>query len=182
MVLVSVCRFEAVAYSKSFSANERSYCVAEFVHLIKASGKLFLIHFSFFSLSVPIFLHISHRTDGMASGTNSVYSDEYLRSIEEPEEFWGEVGANMVHWDKPFEKVLDNSNPPFTKWYIGGYLNACYNAIDRHVLAGKGSKVAIIHDSPLTSTIRKVTYQELYDTVCFATIWKLLRTKAWING
>lgn len=101
----------------------------------------------------------------MASGTNSVYSDEYLRSIEEPEEFWGEVGANMVHWDKPFEKVLDNSNPPFTKWYVGGYLNACYNAIDRHVLAGHGSKVAIIHDSPLTSTIRKVTYQELYDTV-----------------
>lgn len=103
--------------------------------------------------------------DGMASGQNSVYSDEYLRSIEEPEEFWGEVGANMVHWDKPFEKVLDNSNPPFTKWYVGGYLNACYNAIDRHVLAGHGSKVAIIHDSPLTSTIRKVTYQELYDTV-----------------
>lgn len=71
----------------------------------------------------------------------------------------------MVHWDQPFEKVLDNSNPPFSKWYCGGYLNACYNAIDRHIAAGKGDKVAIIHDSPLTNTIRRVTYQEMYDTV-----------------
>lgn len=116
---------------------------------------------------VPVFLQRFSFADGISSGANSVYSDEYLRSIEDPEEFWGEVGANMVHWDKPFEKVMDNSNPPFTKWYVGGYLNACYNAIDRHVLAGKGSKVAIIHDSPLTKTIRKVTYQELYDTVNF---------------
>lgn len=94
-----------------------------------------------------------------------MFSDEYLRSIQNPEEFWGEVGANMVHWDKPFEKVMDDNNPPFTKWYVGGYLNACYNAIDRHIIAGRGDKVAIIHDSPLTKTIRKVTYQELYDTV-----------------
>lgn len=93
------------------------------------------------------------------------YPDAYQTSIEEPDEFWAEVGTKMVHWDKPFERVLDNSNPPFTKWYSGGYLNACYNAIDRHIAAGKGDKVAIIHDSPLTNTIRRVTYQELYDTV-----------------
>lgn len=100
------------------------------------------------------------------NGSNSNYSDTHLRSIEEPEEFWGEIAAPpMIHWDKPFEKVLDNSNPPFTKWFSGGYLNACYNCVDRHVLAGNGSKVAIIHDSPLTNTIRKVTYQEIYDTV-----------------
>lgn len=89
-----------------------------------------------------------------------------MRSIEEPEEFWEDVAApHMVHWDKPFEKVLDNSNPPFTKWFVGGYINACYNAVDRHVHSGNGDKVAIIHDSPLTNTVRKVTYQELYDTV-----------------
>lgn len=99
-------------------------------------------------------------------GSNSIYSDTYLRSIEEPEEFWGEIAAPpMIHWDKPFEKVLDNSDPPFTKWFVGGYLNACYNCVDRHILAGKGDKVAIIHDSPLTNSMRKVTYQELYDTV-----------------
>lgn len=89
-----------------------------------------------------------------------------MRSIEEPEEFWEDIAApHMVHWDKPFEKVLDNSNPPFTKWFVGGYINACYNAVDRHVHAGLGDKVAIIHDSPLTNIIRRVTYQELYDTV-----------------
>lgn len=94
-----------------------------------------------------------------------------MRSIDEPNEFWEDIGAmHMIHWDKPFEKVLDNSNPPFTKWFVGGYLNACYNAVDRHVLAGNGEKVAIIHDSPMTNTIRKVTYQELYDTVIKKTI------------
>lgn len=49
--------------------------------------------------------------------------------------------------------------------YVGGKLNACYNAIDRHVLADKGSKVALIHDSPTTNTVRHVTYNELYDKV-----------------
>ena len=93
------------------------------------------------------------------------YTSEYLRSIEDPDDFWGEVAARMVHWDKPFETVLDNSNSPYTKWYSGGYLNACYNAIDRHVIDGHGEKVAIIHDSPLTNTLRRVTYQELYDKV-----------------
>lgn len=98
--------------------------------------------------------------------SNPIYSDTYLRSIDEPEEFWGEIAAPpMIHWDKPFEKVLDNSNPPFTKWFVGGYLNACYNCVDRHVFAGNGDKVALIHDSPMTNSVRKVTYQEIYDTV-----------------
>lgn len=48
---------------------------------------------------------------------------------------------------------------------MGGELNACYNAVDRHVEAGKGSKVAIIHDSPLTATVRKISYAELLDQV-----------------
>lgn len=94
-----------------------------------------------------------------------MYMNAYLQSINEPEKFWSDVGEQMVDWDRPFEKVLDDSNPPFTKWFVGGYLNACFNAIDRHVLAGKGNKVAIVHDSPMTNTLRRVTYQELYDTV-----------------
>lgn len=94
-----------------------------------------------------------------------MYMKEYERSIKEPEKFWSEIGKKVVHWDKPFEKVLDHSNPPFTKWYSGGYINACYNAIDRHVLAGRGNKVALIHDSPMTNTVRHVTYQELQDVV-----------------
>lgn len=75
---------------------------------------------------------------------------------------------------RPWDRVLDNSNPPFTKWYVGGYLNACYNAVDRHVKQGRGSKVAIIHDSPLTNTVRHVTYQELYDQVISPYSFKII--------
>lgn len=97
---------------------------------------------------------------------NFDYFDAYERSLENPVKFYEEIGNSpLIHWDKPFETVLDHSNPPFTKWYSGGYLNACYNCVDRHIRDGKGSKVAIIHDSPLTNTIRKVTYQEIYETV-----------------
>ncbi|GLV39394.1 uncharacterized protein CBL_13273 [Carabus blaptoides fortunei] len=90
------------------------------------------------------------------------YEQAYRRSLQEPEEFWAEVG-NEVTWSKPWTKVLDNSEEPFTKWFVGGELNACYNAVDRHVECGKGSKIALIHDSPLTKTIRKLTYAELLD-------------------
>lgn len=95
---------------------------------------------------------------------NLKYSEVYKQSIENPEEFWGKLGK-LVHWDRPWKRVLDNDSPPFSRWYCGGYLNACYNAIDRHILAGKGSKVALIHDSPLANIVRHVTYQELYDQV-----------------
>lgn len=89
---------------------------------------------------------------------------DYQRSIEEPEKFWGEIGQ-MISWDKMYDQVLDDSSSPFTRWFSGGYLNACFNCVDRHIANGHGNKVAIIHDSPITNTIRKVTYQELLDTV-----------------
>lgn len=92
------------------------------------------------------------------------YLEAYRKSIQNPVAFWEELGQ-LLEWDRPWQQVLDNSNPPFTKWYVGGYLNACYNAVDRHILAGKGDMVALIHDSPLTETVRRVTYQELYDQV-----------------
>ncbi|XP_077300094.1 acyl-CoA synthetase short-chain family member 3, mitochondrial [Arctopsyche grandis] len=92
------------------------------------------------------------------------YEAAYKRSLEDPEGFWGDVGKSVV-WSKPWDKVLDHTNPPFTKWYVGGELNACYNAVDRHVLAGRGDRTALIHDSPLTQVIRKVTYNQLLDQV-----------------
>lgn len=61
--------------------------------------------------------------------------------------------------------MFDDSRSPFTKWFVGGRLNACYNAVDRHVERGFSKKVAIIHDSPITNTVRHVTYEELYDQV-----------------
>ncbi|XP_015122722.1 acyl-CoA synthetase short-chain family member 3, mitochondrial isoform X2 [Diachasma alloeum] len=93
---------------------------------------------------------------------NKMYEDTFKKSIEFPEEFWADI-AQCVEWSKPWNKVLDNSNAPFTKWYVGGEINACHNAIDRHVKAGNGKKTALIHDSPMTSTNRKVTYDELLE-------------------
>lgn len=57
------------------------------------------------------------------------YEAVYRRSIEEPEAYWAEFAAEL-HWYKPWEKVLDNSNPPFTRWFVGGETNLCYNAVD----------------------------------------------------
>ncbi|KZC14230.1 PREDICTED: acyl-CoA synthetase short-chain family member 3, mitochondrial [Dufourea novaeangliae] len=90
------------------------------------------------------------------------YDEAYQNSLEDPEKFWGEV-SRCIDWSKPWTKVLDNTRSPFTKWFVGGELNACYNAVDRHVHAGNGNKTALIHDSPLISTIRRVTYNEMFE-------------------
>ncbi|XP_012269710.2 acyl-CoA synthetase short-chain family member 3, mitochondrial [Athalia rosae] len=96
--------------------------------------------------------------------SSAVYEDVIKRCNEQPEKFWSEM-ANCVEWSRPWDKVMDDSNSPFTKWYVGGEINACHNAVDRHVTAGRGEKVALIHDSPQTSTVRKVTYNELLEKV-----------------
>ncbi|XP_022172666.1 acyl-CoA synthetase short-chain family member 3, mitochondrial isoform X1 [Myzus persicae] len=92
------------------------------------------------------------------------YEEAYRRSLEDPEGFWAEVGA-VVDWYKPWDKVLDNSAQPLTDWFVGGQINACYNAVDRHIKAGKGKKVALIHDSPVTKSVTKITYEDLFEKV-----------------
>jgi len=92
------------------------------------------------------------------------YDDIYRKSIDDPENFWGDV-AQGVHWDKKWDKVLDDSNAPEYHWFSGGKLNTCYNAVDRHVDAGHGDQLALIYDSPVTGQIRKYTFAELQDQV-----------------
>ena len=92
------------------------------------------------------------------------YDEVYQRSLSDPEGFWGEA-AQAIHWDKPWDKVLDDSRPPFYRWFAGGMLNTCFNAVDRHVAAGRGEQIAIIHDSPVTQSQRKISYAELQDLV-----------------
>src|SRR6185436_3551329 len=95
---------------------------------------------------------------------SGMYSDVYARSIRDPVGFWAEA-AREIHWYKPWEKVLDESNKPFYRWFTGGEVNTCYNAIDRHVAAGRGSQTALIYDSPVTQTIQTITYSELLSRV-----------------
>ncbi len=93
------------------------------------------------------------------------YEEAYTRSIDDPDGFWGEV-AEDITWIKKWDKVLDDSNTPFYRWFSGGVVNTCYNAVDRHVEAGRGDQAAVIYDSPITGgTIRTYTYRELQDLV-----------------
>ena len=92
------------------------------------------------------------------------YNDVFAKSVDNPDEFWAEA-AEGIDWYQKWDKVLDDSNPPFYRWYPGAKMNTCYNAVDRHVEGGRGDQVAIIHDSPVTDTITKVTYKELQQKV-----------------
>ena len=92
------------------------------------------------------------------------YKDIFTKSIEQPDEFWGKA-AESIDWYKKWDTVLDDTNPPFYRWFAGGEMNTCYNAVDRHVEGGRADQVAIIYDSPVTNTIQKYTYRELRDLV-----------------
>ena len=70
-----------------------------------------------------------------------------------------------MEWHKPYERVLDNSEQPFTRWYCGGQLNTCHNAVDRHVAAGRGDQLAVIHDSPITGSLTTLTFTQLQEAV-----------------
>lgn len=104
----------------------------------------------------------------------SKYKESFRKSIQEPEKFWDEA-AQAISWFKKYDKVLDNSNPPFYRWFVGGKLNVCYNALDRHVEAGRGEQTALIWDSPVTNQIKKFSYRELNEYVArFAGVLKNL--------
>ena len=95
---------------------------------------------------------------------DSKYDEVFQRSIKDPEGFWAEA-AEMISWTKKWDRVLDFSRPPFYKWFVGAELNTCYNALDRHVEAGNGERLALIYDSPVTGTVKKLTYKELLELV-----------------
>ena len=92
------------------------------------------------------------------------YNDVFKQSIEQPDVFWGKA-AEEIQWTKKWDKVLDGSKDPFYRWFVGGELNTCYNALDYHVTSGRGAQTAIIYDSPVTDTVKKITYGELLERV-----------------
>jgi propionyl-CoA synthetase len=94
----------------------------------------------------------------------SRYAEIYQHSLNDPESFWGAV-AKDLHWYSPWEKVLDESAKPSPRWFSGGMINTCYNALDRHVEAGHGDRPALIYDSPVTGHKHTYSYSELLDSV-----------------
>ena len=92
------------------------------------------------------------------------YDEAHAKSINDPEGFWG-AAAEDVFWYKKWDKVLDDSNSPFNRWFVGGETNTCYNALDYHIDNGLGEQNALIYDSPVTDTVKKYTFNELRDEV-----------------
>jgi propionyl-CoA synthetase len=94
----------------------------------------------------------------------TIYEEVYRRSQRDPEGFWG-AAAEDVYWERRWDRVLDSTRPPYYRWFAGGVLNTCYNALDVHIDRGRGKQPALIYDSPVTGTVRTFTYFELRDAV-----------------
>ena len=91
------------------------------------------------------------------------YKAHHERSIQDPDGFWGEQ-SKLIHWEKPFNKVLNYDNPPFAKWFEGGLTNLCYNAVDRYAKE-RPNQIALVSVSTETNQEKAYTYQELYQEV-----------------
>ncbi|MEP3346407.1 MAG: propionate-CoA ligase PrpE [Litoreibacter sp.] len=107
------------------------------------------------------------------------YADTYLRSIEDPNGFWMEQ-AETIDWVTKPSKAFFSDNAPLYEWFKDAEVNTCYNAVDRHVEAGNGERVAVIYDSPVTQTKAKITYAELQTRV--ASLAGALRAKGVEKG
>ncbi len=107
------------------------------------------------------------------------YANIHARSLTDPDGFWMEQ-ADAIDWHRRPSKALFSDNAPLFEWFADGQLNACHNAVDRHVEAGHGDRVAIIHDSPVTHSKREITYAELRDRV--ASLAGALRAKGVAAG
>ena len=92
--------------------------------------------------------------------TGFAYANAYAAATNDPEAFWG-AAADDLHWDRRWDQVLDRSAAPLYRWFAGGELNTCYNAIDHHVATGRADQLAVIYDSPVTGVKRRITYREL---------------------
>ena len=101
----------------------------------------------------------------------NTYAQFHRRSIADREAFWRDE-AQLVDWHAPFAQVLDYSRPPFAKWFVGGEINLCHNAVDRHVPA-RGDQPALIYISTETNQSKTYTYAQLFDEVnAFASMMK----------
>ena len=89
-------------------------------------------------------------------------ADVHARSLRDPEGFWGDAARN-IDWIKPPSRVLDASGAPIYRWFRGGELNTCFNALDRHVERGRADQTALIYDSPVTSRVAAYSYRQLRD-------------------
>ncbi|MGR3454379.1 propionyl-CoA synthetase [Pseudooceanicola sp.] len=92
------------------------------------------------------------------------YAEVYESWKTDPEGFWMQQ-AEAIDWVRKPSRALWDENAPLYEWFVDGEVNTCWNAVDRHVEGGRGAQVALIHDSPVTGTVQKITYAELRNRV-----------------
>ena len=93
----------------------------------------------------------------------ATYREFHRRSLQDRDGFWTEQ-AKLIHWQRPFQKVLDYSKPPFARWFVGGETNLCHNAVDRH-LATRGEQKALVWISTEVDKTQSYTYRQLHAEV-----------------
>ena len=94
----------------------------------------------------------------------SSYHEVHARSLRDPEGFWAEA-ARDIDWIEPARTIFDPAMGLYGRWFAGAVVNTCYNALDRHVVAGRGDQLALIHDSPLAGTVSRFTFAEMLKEV-----------------
>ena len=107
------------------------------------------------------------------------YAETYSRWKQDPEAFWMDA-AQAIDWATPPSRALFDDDAPLYQWFADARVNACWNAVDRHVEAGRGDQLAIIHDSPITHSTKGITYRELQARV--ASLAGALRAKGVEKG
>ena len=100
------------------------------------------------------------RKNSAMDSRGSHYHEVYARWQRDPEGFWGEA-AQEIDWIEPAKRVFDPDAGIYGRWFVGGVCNTCWNAVDRHVMQGRGEQPAIIYDSPLAGQKRTLTYRAL---------------------
>lgn len=98
------------------------------------------------------------------SDAKARYAEIHQRSLRDPQGFWGEA-AKEIDWFEPAKKVFDPAMGIYGRWFTGGVVNSCFNAVDRHVKGGRAEQLALIHDSPLTNSITTLTFAQLQQEV-----------------
>lgn len=93
------------------------------------------------------------------------YNELVAKAETDPNNFWSEMAHKYLSWQKPFTQILDDSNPPFYKWFADGILNVSYNCLDRHIKTGRGDHIAIIFESD-NGEVNKITFSQLLARVC----------------
>ena len=100
----------------------------------------------------------------MSASPSQSYSKIFAASLQDAEQFWSEAAAD-IHWTRTWDRVLDDSDAPYYRWFSGGELNTCYNTLDLHIDEGNGDRTALIYDSAVTQARQTFSFSELRDAV-----------------